>query len=217
MTKTYDGGLADRHYDCKEVWVFPNEECPERCPVRLIEKYLALCPKYDKKSNLYLQSLQKPSPHQWYAEQVIGTHTISKVVTELMHKAKIEGFFTNHSLRHSGGTCLFRGGVDHKLVKESTGHRSDAVDTYQVTSMQQREMMSKILHGQNVRKKGENVAKTDKAVTTETSKKGTSVEFKCMCQSSNQQQLGEIIAKLVKENNHKGKVIVKVEIELHNE
>ena len=56
-----------------------------------------------------------------------------------------KGFFTNHSLRRTGGTRLFRTGVDHKLVKEATGHRSDSVDDYQITSDEQCECMCKII------------------------------------------------------------------------
>ena len=63
----------------------------------------------------------------------------------MVKKAKIEGFFTNHSLRRSGGTRLFRAGVDRKLVKEFTGHCSDAVDAYQVTSFEQRKHMSNVV------------------------------------------------------------------------
>ena len=54
-----------------------------------------------------------------------------------MKTAGIEGFFTNHSARHTGGTHLFRAGVQRKLIKESTGHTSDAVDKYQLTSHEQ--------------------------------------------------------------------------------
>ena len=124
VTKTHDGGIADCKYDHKEVWIFPNIDQPQRCTARLVEKYLSLCPLYYKKNNFYLQSLQKHAPKQWYAyaEKVIGTHTIGKVVMDIMKEAKIEGFFSNHSLRCSGGTRLFRRGVDRKLVKECTGH-----------------------------------------------------------------------------------------------
>ena len=129
MTKTHDGGINDRKNDRKEVWIYPNynSEC---CTIRLVDKYLGLCLMYFKKENFYLQSLQKPTPTQWYAEQVIGVHTISKIVGDLMKKGDIEGYFTNHSLRRTGSTRLFRAGVDRKLVKEVTGHKSDAVDVY---------------------------------------------------------------------------------------
>ena len=43
----------------------------------------------------------------------------------MLNNAKLNGFFTNHSLRCSGTTRLFQNGIDRKLVKESTGHTSD--------------------------------------------------------------------------------------------
>ena len=103
VTKTHDGELNDMNYDRKECWIFPNKTMIERCPVCLVEKYLSLCPStYVKKDNFYLQSLQKPTPKQWYAGQVIGTHTLSKVVKNMMKQAEIEGYFTNHSARRTG-------------------------------------------------------------------------------------------------------------------
>ena len=120
------------------------------CPIRLIEKYLNLCPKHTKKPNFYLQSLQRPTPSQWYSVQVVRQNTISKVVKSLMEKAKINGFFTNHSARRTGGTHLFREGIQQKLVKEMMGHHSDAVDKYQITSDEQCQMMSEVLTGNHV-------------------------------------------------------------------
>ena len=57
------------------------------------------------------------------------------------------GFFSNHSLRRSSTTRLFHAGVDRKLIKEFTGHVSDAVDNYQVTSDAQRQQLSEIISG----------------------------------------------------------------------
>ena len=74
-------------------------------------------------------------------ETGIDQQPIAKVVKEMMKEAGIEGFFTNHSLKRR----LFRGGVDRKLVKEATGHRSDAVDLYQITNDNQCDEMSKII------------------------------------------------------------------------
>ena len=145
ITKTHDGGLKDMKNDRKTVWIYPNLGNCNRCPIRLIEKYLSLCPSYYKKANFYLKSLQKPVPKQWYCEQVVGQNTIGKVVQTLMKDANIEGYFTNHSARRTGGTHLFRAGVDRKLVKEATGHSSDAADKYQITSDEQRAMRSRII------------------------------------------------------------------------
>ena len=149
ITKTHDGGLKDMRRDRKTVWIYPHKTDINRCPVRLIEKYLSLCPKNCKKSNFYLQSLQRITPQQWYSVQVVGQNTIGKVVKNLMKDAGISGFFTNHSARRTGGTRLFRAGVQRKLVKETTGHSSDAVDKYQLTSDEQREKISEIIAGRH--------------------------------------------------------------------
>ena len=56
-TKSNDSGLKQMPVDRKIVWVHPNKVNISRCPVRLVEKYLSLCPKFEKKENFYLQSL----------------------------------------------------------------------------------------------------------------------------------------------------------------
>ena len=51
-------------------------------------------------------------------------------------------------MRRTSTTHLFQTGVDRKIVKEFTGHVSDAFDKYQITtSDEQKEKMSVILHG----------------------------------------------------------------------
>ena len=144
VTKTHDGGLSDMRRERKVVWVFPNSDNVNRFPVRLVQKYISLCPKnFQKKQNFYLKGLTKKTPSQWYGEQVVGCQTLSKVIKELMKAANIEGYFINHSAHSTGGTRLFQAGIDRKLVKEVTGHMSDAIDKYQVTSHQQQRAMSK--------------------------------------------------------------------------
>ena len=55
---------------------------------------------------------------------------------------------------------LFQAGVDKKIVKEITGHASDALIRYQVTSMKQKEAVSKIL---NNHKRSDNLEEVPKA------------------------------------------------------
>ena len=43
VSKTHDGGLNDMKNDRKEIYVFPDENF-NRDPVRLVDKYLGLCP-----------------------------------------------------------------------------------------------------------------------------------------------------------------------------
>ena len=60
MSKVHDDRINDRKSDCKEVWIYShiNTHC---CIIRLVNKYLSLCPAYYSKSYFYLQCLQKPN------------------------------------------------------------------------------------------------------------------------------------------------------------
>ena len=90
-----------------------------RCPVRLVDKYISLClpvtPK-TKKHNFYLCSLDKTNPAQWYREAVVSVNTLHTVVKELLKSVDMTKHFKIHSLRRSSTTCLFRAGIDRKLV-----------------------------------------------------------------------------------------------------
>ena len=216
VTKTHDGGIEDRKTDRKEVWIYPNDN-NLRCTVRLVDKYLSLCPAYYKKENFYLQSLQKPTPSQWYGEQVIGQNTISKVVSELMEKGQFEGFFMNHSLRRTGGTRLFRAGVDRKLVKEVTGHRSDAVDAYQITGHDQRKMISKVVQGEIVNVNKEKLDSNAKKLVNEPSNSPKRDKADSSCHNVTAQNMSDLVTQILSASTKKGKTIVRLEIEIHNE
>ena len=148
-TKTNDGGLKSMRKEWKVVWVYPSKNSV-RDPVRLVEKYISLCPPVSvktKKMNFYLHSLEKPTPTQWYGEQVVGLNSIRKVVGNLLKSAQLDGHFTNHSLRRSSTSRLFQSGVDRKLIKEFTGHQSDALNEYEITFDHQRKAISNIISG----------------------------------------------------------------------
>ena len=71
--------------------------------------------------------------HTWYADKPLGVNTITKTVKNLMAEIGKVGHFTNHSLRVSAATRMYSEGVDEQVLKERTGHRSDAVRTYKKT------------------------------------------------------------------------------------
>ena len=50
----------------------------------------------------------------------------------------MEGNFKNHSMRKSTCTRLFRNWVDPQLIKEKTGHKSEAVMLYKKSNLQQK-------------------------------------------------------------------------------
>ena len=65
----------------------------------------------------------------------------------MLRDAGLDGFFSNHSLRRTCATRLFQAGQDVKIVKEITGHISDAVHKYQCTSTSQKMKVSEIIQG----------------------------------------------------------------------
>ena len=221
ITKTNDGGLKNFKKERKVVWVFPNQDVT-KCPVRLVDKYMSLLPPVGKngKSNFYLRSLEKTNPAQWYSVQVVGKHTLSKVVGKLLKDAQLDGFFSNHSLRRTSTTHLFQAGVDRKVIKEFTGHVSDAIDKYQITSVNQKEELSKIIGGAdcngNVTKTPNLPDPTLELVVSDSSQSKIPIGA-CSCSKrtvkvSETSQIGEMITNLV--SSRKGcNTTIKLEIE----
>ena len=218
-TKTNDGGLNQMRKERKIVWIYPSKNL-NRCPVRLVEKYLGLCPvNYTKKPNFYLNTLKLPHPKKWYSREVLGAHKVREVVKELLSSANIDGYFTNHSLRSTGGSRLFQAGVDRKLVKEFTGHRSDAVDCYQITSDKQRESMSKILASNINDIPAETASDTSESIAKQSNECDVPSP-KCQCSCNKTDNISTQIAKIVKEtvskNIKEGTTNIKIEIEITN-
>ena len=131
----------------KVVWIKPNKNV-NRCPVRIVHKYLSLLPKGGIKPNLYLHSMKHPKPHVWYTTSPLGINRVRSVVKDMLKDAGLDGFFTNHSLRRTAATRLFQAGQNVKFIKEVTGHVSNAVENYETTSDEQRMVISSIIQGE---------------------------------------------------------------------
>ena len=52
---------------------------------------------------------------------------------------------TNHSLRATGATALFNAGVAEKMIRDVTGHRSNAIQLYERPTEEQKKQVSKIM------------------------------------------------------------------------
>ena len=227
VTKTHDGGLKDMKHKRKEGIIHPNSNF-DRDPVRLIEKYLGLCPPfYYHKCNFYLQTLKKPSPKQWYGCQVLGEKNMGGILQKLMNSAGYTGLFTGHSLRRSGGTRLFQAGVQRKLVKECIGHTRDAVDEYQITSNAQKEKISAILSRKpsvssdvtnSMHAVRGDVVDPKVVVKSDHNKPGgVQVDVNdppCTCKGSN---VGNLVDQIVSNVRSDGKTTIKIQIEITKE
>ncbi len=130
-SKTNQGGISGRKYSLKVVKIYESPN-PDRCPVRLFEKYVGLLPAEGKSTAFYKYSMpqSKCTGKQWYYDKPVGVNALKKVMKSLAQSAGLEGKFLNHSLHATAATRMFEHGVDEQLIKKITGHKSHAVRLY---------------------------------------------------------------------------------------
>ena len=68
------------------------------------------------------------------------------MVKDMFRDARIEGRFTNHSLRATGTTALFNAGVrSEAVIQKSTGHKSiSALRQYERVTTTQSQLMANV-------------------------------------------------------------------------
>lgn len=155
-SKTNQGGLKCRRIQPKEVIHFANESNPDRCHVRIFERFLSVRP--TGSSRFYLQPAKNPA-RTWYTNRPIGKNQLCKFVADMCSEAGISGRKTNHSLRATCATRLYHAGVDEQLIMERTGHRSvSGVRYYKRTSDVQIAECSAVLDGKQLLEAGGSAA-----------------------------------------------------------
>ena len=230
ITKTNDGGIDSLKKDRKVRWIHPSDNV-NRCTVCLVDKYMSLCPPLTKpsmKPNFYLHSLERTNPAQWYSTQVVGLNTLKKTVGEMLKNTKLDGFFSNHSLRRTGISHLFQAGVPRKLIKKYSGHRSEALDRYQIPSEKQIQEISSVLAGPSTSKNDREMSKVSESAASSkkfqfamSSKESNNVncmslEAKKDNKSNSTDKVTQLISNIVNAKKG-GKTVVKIEIEFHDD
>ena len=144
MSKTNQAG---RKLIPKEVVQHENEVNSSRCLVRLYKLYNSLCPPNRPDRAFYLTPLVRPTEGCWFRKVPLGHNKLSQVVPRLMKSAKIEGYFTNHSLRATAATRLYDAEVNEATIMDRTGHRSTTgVRAYKRESDKLKELSSNVLN-----------------------------------------------------------------------
>jgi len=73
-----------------------------------------------------------------YTNQRVGINLLKNILPELSRKSAIPVQYTNHSLRATAITRMFRAEVEERVIAETSGHRSlKALRSYEHTSQQQ--------------------------------------------------------------------------------
>ena len=142
--KTNKGGLKHKRVQAKEVDLFPIDNV-ERCPVRLIMKYLSLLPQDRKCKSFYLQPKKNFNDTCYYLDRPAGENRLRDTIKEVCKSAKLPGFYSNHSLRSTSCTHMYHCYIDEQLIMEITGHRSLSVRSYKRTCRDQRKYASNCL------------------------------------------------------------------------
>ena len=149
VSKTRQGGLKDRNMKPPEVRYAFCSGCRDRCFVELYKKYMLHSPPGNGSwPHFYVQTDPKwtPDSFHWYTCRLVGKNTIGEYLKKIMEEGGIQGHFRNHSLRKSTATCLFEQGIDPQLIKEQTGHKSEAVMRYKKSNLKMKKQLFDMLN-----------------------------------------------------------------------
>lgn len=140
--KTFHGGLNDLKYIPKSIKhiCHQNGEKHSPCLVELYQMYIGLV--QFKASNCFYF---RPSKTKLaFENSPVGINTLNAILPNMCKEVGIK-VKTAHCLRVTCATKLFNSGVQEKMIRERTGHRSNALLTYEKPSVKQSATVSKLL------------------------------------------------------------------------
>ena len=87
----------------------------------------------------------------WYDDAPVGVHKLQTTIKRMCTAIRLKGHYTNHSLRATCATRLYRNDMQDQLVKSKTRHRSSALWDYKRTSEVHLQTVSDILNAKKPR------------------------------------------------------------------
>ena len=146
VTENHSGGNKQSEQDYSDVRMYQMVSSPLD-PVRCFTLYKSKL--HDENSFLFAKNLKNWSMQDrtWYGREVIGKNTISTIMKILSQKAGLSQLYTNHCVRASTVTGLFRAGVDTQQICSITKHRSESTLAHYIDSVsdEQKEQASSVL------------------------------------------------------------------------
>lgn len=119
------------------------------CPrlVLLLSMYFQRLPTYAfVKDVLYLRPKPSVLSNPWYEESSVGKNTLSEMVKNMCTDAGIVEQKTNHSLRATGTTNMFRNNIPEKIIQKTMCNKSvEALRTYERVSEEQERHLSVVM------------------------------------------------------------------------
>jgi hypothetical protein len=146
ISKTYKGGLKHRRIEPHRAraYAIPGSD---RCPVKLYRTYISRLNPSAQSSTFYFQPLTTPAGSVWFSLAPVGHNKLKDIVKTMMQMAGYHGYYTNHSLRATTATRLFKEHIPEQMIMEQTGHRSNAINNYKRTTDEQKRLVSAVLQG----------------------------------------------------------------------
>ena len=146
ISKNNQHRFKDINATNKNVRAYAKPES-ERCIVRLLDMYLSKLP--TSPPAFYLRPLSASGP--WYGKSRVGVNTLKKFIPDLCKSAALSAHYTNHSLRATAITRMYKSGVPEKVISEKSGHRSlKALRVYEHTSVHQQKLARASIVGECV-------------------------------------------------------------------
>ena len=144
LTKTRAGNSS--HQRAFPPKIFRNKKFPERCPIALYDLYSE---RRNPNCDDFLQGVNynRPSPQsKWFMPQPMGINRIGQIMSRIARRAGLVGKYTNHSIRRSMCTQLFKKGMDSELIRQLSGHKTvQGLAPYTMASVDQQISMCAIL------------------------------------------------------------------------
>ena len=150
VSKNRNGSFKQLRIKNKVVPLYPSPEAGEHFPVLILDKYISKLPPQAKEKDLfYYRPLEKVTsdPNKpWYSAVPLGKNTLQGKLRNMCREDRIGGHKTNHSLRATAATLMFRQGAPEKVIQERTGHRSiEALRSYERLDEVQHKAVSSLL------------------------------------------------------------------------
>lgn len=144
LCKTFHGGLSDLKYIPKSVKHICHDigEKHEPCLLEIYRLYIGLVEYRAKQIDAFY--LRPSKTKLAFEKSAVGINTLNALLPNMCKEVGVKRK-TAHSLRVSCATKLFNSGIQEKLIRERTGHRSNALLTYEKPSLEQTAKVSKLL------------------------------------------------------------------------
>ena len=145
--KERPGGTEGMEYKPKIVLHYANKDNPDRCFIKLFKQYRTLYHPRCTTSCILPPTISEPHQLLLIHQQAPWTHNTRTDFARLCKGASFEGFRTNHSLRATATSRLYKAGVEEQLVIKVTGHRSvEGFRSYKRSSSTQLHALSDIVN-----------------------------------------------------------------------